>query len=82
MLPDRVSNPRPLTYESGALPIALRGPALQGQGQLNIVQENLTEKLRIKRNKIFQGQIPVQSQLDILQGKVTIKQRKVSHKER
>ena len=27
MLPDRVSNPVPLTYESGALPIALRGPA-------------------------------------------------------
>ena len=27
MLPDRVSNPRPLIYESGALPIALRGPA-------------------------------------------------------
>ena len=31
MLPDRVSNPGPLTYESGALPIALRGPA-QGVG--------------------------------------------------
>ena len=30
MLPDRVSNPGPLTYESGALPIALRGPAAQG----------------------------------------------------
>ena len=29
MLPDRVSNPGPLTYESGALPIALRGPARQ-----------------------------------------------------
>ena len=29
MLPDRVSNPGPLTYESGALPIALRGPAHQ-----------------------------------------------------
>ena len=29
MLPDRVSNPGPLTYESGALPIALRGPALE-----------------------------------------------------
>ena len=29
MLPDRVSNPGPLTYESGALPIALRGPAFQ-----------------------------------------------------
>ena len=27
MLPDRVSNPEPLTCESGALPIALRGPA-------------------------------------------------------
>ena len=26
MLPDRVSNPGPLTYESGALPVALRGP--------------------------------------------------------
>ena len=30
MLPDRVSNPGPLTYESGALPIALRGPRLPG----------------------------------------------------
>ena len=28
MLPDRVSNPGPLTYESGALLIALRGPAI------------------------------------------------------
>ena len=27
MLPDRVWNPGPLTYESGALPIALRGLA-------------------------------------------------------
>ena len=27
MLPDRVSNPGLLTYESGALPIALHGPA-------------------------------------------------------
>ena len=32
MLPDRVSNPGPLTYESGALPIALRGPAVGGGG--------------------------------------------------
>ena len=31
MLPDRVSNPGPLTYESGALPIALRGPAVKSQ---------------------------------------------------
>ena len=28
MLPDRVSNPGPLTYESGSLPIALRGPLI------------------------------------------------------
>ena len=28
MMPDRVSNPGPLTYESGVLPIALRGPAI------------------------------------------------------
>ena len=27
MLPDRVWKPGPLTYESGALPTALRGPA-------------------------------------------------------
>ena len=31
MLPDRVSNPGSLTYESGALPIALRGPALYSE---------------------------------------------------
>ena len=36
MLPDRVSNPGPLTYESGALPIALRGPA-EGEGGLKHV---------------------------------------------
>ena len=35
MLPDRVSNPGPLTYESGALPIALRGPA--GVGKFRIL---------------------------------------------
>ena len=29
MLPDRVSNPGPLTYKSGSLPIALRSPATQ-----------------------------------------------------
>ena len=31
MLPDRVSNPGPLTYESGALPIALRGRPFDGR---------------------------------------------------
>ena len=32
MWPDRVSNPEPLTYESGALPTALRGPAAKKEG--------------------------------------------------
>ena len=34
MLPDRVSNPGPPTYESGVLPIALRGPAQNNLAQL------------------------------------------------
>ena len=33
MLPDRVSNPAPLTYESGALPIAPRGPAFDDEDE-------------------------------------------------
>ena len=37
MLPDRVSNPGPLTYESGALPIALRGPAC-GHGNFQSIK--------------------------------------------
>ena len=35
MLPDRVSNPGPLNYESGALPIALRRPAKYMIKQIN-----------------------------------------------
>ena len=30
MLPDRILNPAPLTYESGALPISLHDPASTG----------------------------------------------------
>ena len=45
MLPDRVSNPGPLTYESGALPIALRGPAEEygsiQYGDINVIFLNL-----------------------------------------
>ena len=37
MLPDRVSNPGPLTYESGALPIALRGLAIHSCNKVSIV---------------------------------------------
>ena len=44
MLPDRVSNLGPQTYESGALPIALRGPAI-------LLEIHLTEHGRFH----FQG---------------------------
>ena len=37
MLPDRVSNPGPLTYESGALSIALRSPAPFQGGSFAVV---------------------------------------------
>ena len=33
MWPDRVLNPGPLTYESGALPTALHGPARAGENR-------------------------------------------------
>ena len=44
MLPDRVSNPGPLTYESGALPIVLRGPA-------NVILRNLL-MITVKKNTV------------------------------
>ena len=42
MLPDRVSNPGPLTYESGALPIALRGPATLGDAKACSYERGMT----------------------------------------
>ena len=50
MLPDRVSNPGPLTYESGALPIALRGPA--GIGCKYLSGNNLA-RIKLIRAKFF-----------------------------
>ena len=48
MLPDRVSNPEPLSYESGALPIALRSPA-------NLLSNPATKtKFKRARSKIRQ----------------------------
>ena len=45
MLPDRVSNPGPLTYESGALLIAIRGPAgpLRSDSVIKLVSDLITE---------------------------------------
>ena len=57
MWPDRVSNPGPPTYESSALPIALRGPAPQGysngytqyifQGQIRKIPETIPKYLSL-----------------------------------
>ena len=49
MLPDRVSNLGPLTYESGALPIALRGPA------------PLTREGTMKMYSCFPESVPIHS---------------------
>ena len=40
MLPDRVSNPGTLTYESGAPPIALRGLMMASNDILNFDKGN------------------------------------------
>ena len=45
MLPDRVSNPGPLTYESGALPIALRGPAFRIEGRQTTVPSSTESRI-------------------------------------
>ena len=49
MWPDRVSNPGPLTCESGALPTALRGPAFfldQTRSRGSIVDNTLDYQSR------------------------------------
>ena len=56
MLPDRVSNPGPLTYESGALPIALCGPAisefLKGENAVYLFDVHVFSYLRSCRRAI------------------------------
>ena len=53
MLPDRVSNPGPLTYESGALPISLRGPAQRPfETIFQFISGRLPERGRKKREMI------------------------------
>ena len=46
MLPDRVSNPGPPSYESGALPIALRGPALNNEYRIKLSELVLDLEMR------------------------------------
>ena len=53
MLPDRVSNPGPLTYESGALPIALCDPA-GDKRKIRALWQTVQklEKYQIQQNEI------------------------------
>ena len=46
MLPDRESNPGPLTYESDALPIALHGPARK-------MKRHLPNKRQSKASRLY-----------------------------
>ena len=52
MLPDRLSNPGPLTYETGALPIALRGPLIQ-EGQLSVLAKVCSRRTGPEVIKLF-----------------------------
>ena len=54
MLPDRVSNPGPLTYEPGALPTALRGPAPNGKRHFDTV-DILGSKMTGKSQELIQS---------------------------
>ena len=58
MWPDRVSNPGPLTYESGALPIALRGPAASVKIPL-VKSINVNRYTFRKRNSAIFSPFPV-----------------------
>ena len=49
MLPDWVSNPGPLTYESGALPIALRGPAEWKEKQKYVARPGIEPRTSVLR---------------------------------
>ena len=53
MLPDRVTNPGSLTYESGALPIALRCPARGIRGMASSMSTTLIMKLRFPKKILF-----------------------------
>ena len=49
MLPHRVSNPESLAYESGALPIALRGPAAHNETYQQVTLPHLTITNNLKK---------------------------------
>ena len=56
MLPDRVSNPGPLIYQSGVLPIALRGPARSLRASDMTISRKLLKRVG-KRRQLFLNQL-------------------------
>ena len=54
MLPDRVSNPGPLTYESGALPIALNYPKSAAMGFFSKGPKNWFEIAVVNELSVFE----------------------------
>ena len=52
MLPDRVSNPGPLTYESSALPTALPGPA-SFESRLHLRKASVSRETKGKLQELF-----------------------------
>ena len=75
MLSDRVSNPGPLTYESGALPIALRGPAVSyWRKYVHEVLVNRLGGLSLPRKSVVRLTDRPDMTLDVYRGRKTITQ--------
>ena len=52
MWSDRVSNPGPLTYLSGALPTVLSGPAFS-EKRLDVSSESAVQRIHLKHHILF-----------------------------
>ena len=59
MWPDQVSNPGPLTYESGALPTALCGPAWIIEDRVLLTGWRQGQASRMTSSKIYKVGIPI-----------------------
>ena len=53
MWPDRVSNPGPLTYESGALPTVLRSPALEIRTRKSVHRTRMPPPNAIQKKGLY-----------------------------
>ena len=59
MWPDRVSNPGPLTYESGALPTALRGPGVIRVCRLMVINETSYDSVVLTKDTGVIQDLPI-----------------------